>query len=107
MRATSGAHGEGGSVELEDGGWEQQECMLKNGMFLVSGYEKLSFCTESPKFNAHQNSQKSSLLLTNVILIILVTMILILVLTLLLGSNYECFSITKRVLKLQWYGIVT
>ena len=34
------------SVELEEGGEEQQECMLKNGMFLVSGYEKLSFCSE-------------------------------------------------------------
>ena len=51
---TSGTHREG---ELEDGGEEQQECMQENGTFLVLGYEKLSFCSGSPKFNAHQNSQ--------------------------------------------------
>ena len=55
--ATSGTHRGGVSVEIEEGGEEQQECMQENGMFLVSGYEKLSFCSESPKFNAHQNSQ--------------------------------------------------
>ena len=94
------------SVELEEDGEEQQECMQENGMFLVSGYEKLSFCSESPKFNAHQSSQSHTLSSTNVILINSI-MILILVLTLLLGSNCECLSITKCVLKLQWYGIVT
>ena len=89
----------------EEDGEEQQECMQENGMFLVSGYEKLSFCSES--LNLMPIRTKLSLSSTILIILLNSIMIPILVLTLLLGRNCECLSITKRVLKLQWYGIVT